>query len=165
MYWDFWRVAKYYMWTKKKWRDSYLPRIAMALTNKYCFRNQLLVLDPSYAFSTENGHFQWFLTAKHPFSSTTTRFYQINRVFDYLRSPVPVVEHPLAFSNPPSAVFSNKHPFLVIFVRKNPICLFVKISYRLVPISRGQADFNLLHNNKLKLGSISEWQADLDIFL
>ena len=60
---------------------------------------------------------------------------------------------------------ARDNPYSYIIVRKNPICLFVKISYRLVPISRGQADFNLLHNNKLKLGSISEWQADLDIFL
>jgi hypothetical protein len=41
----------------------------------------------------------------------------------------------------------------------------VKISFRLVPISKGQADFNLIHNNKLTLVSISGWQADLDLFL
>ena len=41
------------------------------------------------------------------------------------------------------------------FIRKNPICLFVQISYRLVPISKGQADFDLSLNNKLKLVSIS----------
>jgi hypothetical protein len=28
-------------------------------------------------------------------------------------------------------------------IRKNPICLFAKISYRLVPISKGQADLDL----------------------
>jgi hypothetical protein len=41
----------------------------------------------------------------------------------------------------------------------------VEISNKLVPISKHQADFNLLFNNKLKSVSISEWQADLDLFL
>jgi hypothetical protein len=50
-------------------------------------------------------------------------------------------------------------------IRKNPICLFVKISYKLVPISKGQADFDLSLNNKLKLVSLNGWQADFDLFL
>ena len=50
-------------------------------------------------------------------------------------------------------------------IRKNPICLFVQISYKLVPISKGQVDFDLSLNNKLKLVSISGRHTDSNLFL
>ena len=62
-------------------------------------------------------------------------------------------------------LFTTTNSFLGYTHQETPICLFVKISYKLVSISNGQADFDLLLNNKLKLASLCGWKADLNLFL
>ena len=80
--------------------------------------------------------------------------YRTIHIYIYIYKDIPSPNDMLRHLGPFMVEENHQRVTSTRCIRKNPICLFVKISYKLVPISKGQADLDLLLNNKSKLVSL-----------